>query len=232
MQKSARGLAAAATLTLTVGLALGSAPAMAAPHGHHATVASHGHAGEHGKAGSHGKGADHKFVNLQKKVVRDAARASRQIGTAVTDQRLAGLDVASVTAVQANAAADQAALQELGAAAAAATSTDDLKPVAATVKSFRQENYRITVNLLRRAADLSTQLAGATAADSNLDATAAEAALADAVAKAQAVVATDAKSVFAPIRADLAAAQAVVDDAATTDPTDPPAPTEPPTPTP
>ena len=225
MKMSPRGLAAAATLALTAGLALGSAPAMAAPHGHHATAAAHGHAGEHGKAGSHGKGADHKFLNLQKKVVRDAARTSWQIGKAVTDQRLAGLDVDSVTALQANAAADQSALQELAAAAAAATSTDDLKPVAATVKSFRKENYRIAVNLLRKAANLSTKLAAATAADPNLDTTAAEAALADAVTKAEAVIATDAKSVFAPIRADLAVAQAAVDAAATTDPTGAPGPT-------
>lgn len=205
MNRSARVLAAvvtAATLTLA-GPGLQTA-ASAKPHTHVAHVKG-GHA-----ALAKGDVA---------KVLRDIARTSKALDRSVRDNRVGTLADDVLAAVLANVEADKAALAELATAVSAPDSTVDASQVRRDLRQLRPENYVLSVNVLRKAARV------AAAATDNAEATA----LVDsAVATALTVTASSPKSLVRDARADLAAAQALLDaDADTTETTDPADPTDP-----
>jgi hypothetical protein len=208
MKRSARVLAAVvttATLTLA-GPGLQTA-ASAKPHT----------AGAHAKGG-HAAAAKGDVA----KVLRDIARTSKALDRTVRDNRVGTLADDVKAAVVLNVEADKAALAALGTAVSAPDSTVDLSQVRRDLHQLRPENYVLSVNVLRKAARV------AAAATDNAEATAL---VGSAVATALTVTASSPKSLLRDARADLAAAQALLDTTDTTDTTEPaptePAPTEP-----
>ena len=187
MKRTVRTLAAAmtaATLTLT-----GTA--------YTAAAAKPIHAGAHVKGG---KGAV--ASSDVRKVVRDIQRVKAQIGRAVTDRRIGGL--ADAASIGANAGLDIADLEALQSAATAADTTLDLKQVRRDVRSYRVENYRLVVNVVRHAAEV-----GAAATDAgNAEA---QALVASAVTTALTIRATSVKALLQDARVDLEAAEELLD---------------------
>jgi hypothetical protein len=187
MKRTVRTLAAAmtaATLTLT-----GTA--------YTAAAAKPIHAGTHVKGG---KGAV--ASSDVRKVVRDIERVKAQIGRAVSDRRIGAL--ADAASIGANAGLDIADLEALQSAATAADTTLDLKQVRRDVRSYRVENYRLVVNVLRHAAEV-----GAAATDAgNAEA---QALVASAVTTALTIRATSVKALLQDARVDLEAAEELLD---------------------
>jgi hypothetical protein len=187
MKRTVRTLAAAmtaATLTLT-----GTA--------YTAAAAKPIHAGAHVKGG---KGAV--ASSDVRKVVRDIERVKAQIGRAVSDRRIGGL--ADAASIGANAGLDLADLEALQSAATAADTTLDLKQVRRDVRSYRVENYRLVVNVLRHAAEV-----GAAATDvGNAEA---QTLVASAVTTALTIRATSVKALLQDARADLEVAEELLD---------------------
>lgn len=212
MNRSARVLAAVvttATLTLAGPGLQTAASAKPHPAGAHAKG---GHAAAAKGAAAQGGAA---------KVLRDIARTSRALDRTVRENRIGNLAADIQAAVVLNVEADKAALTALATAVSAPDSTQDLSQVRRDLHQLRPENYVLSVNVLRKAARV------AAAATDNAEATA----LVDsAVATALTVTASSPKSLLRDARADLAAAQALLDaDTDTTDTTEP-APTDPVTP--
>jgi hypothetical protein len=187
MKRTVRTLAAtmtAATLTLT-----GTA--------YTAAAAKPIHASAHVKGG---KGAV--ASSDVRKVVRDIERVKAQIGRAVSDRRIGAL--ADAASIGANAGLDIADLEALQSAATAADTTLDLKQVRRDVRSYRVENYRLVVNVLRHAAEV-----GAAATDAgNAEA---QALVASAVTTALSIRATSVKALLQDARVDLEAAEELLD---------------------
>ncbi len=87
------------------------------------------------------------------KLERDVARKVAQLERTVSEQRLRRVDPEHAATVVANVDADQAALEAL--ALPAETATTDATPasdVRAMLRTYRPENYRLAVNILRQAA--------------------------------------------------------------------------------
>jgi hypothetical protein len=137
-----------------------------------------------------------------RKVVRDIERVKAQIGRAVSDRRIGAL--ADAASIGANAGLDIADLEALQSAATAADTTLDLKQVRRDVRSYRVENYRLVVNVLRHAAEV-----GAAATDAgNAEA---QALVASAVTTALTIRATSVKALLQDARVDLEAAEELLD---------------------
>jgi hypothetical protein len=244
-------LAAATVAALTAGTIGIAAPAALAdpPAGTHGP-STHPHG-----PGTHGS---HQLTNAQRKVQREVTRKDAQLAKVSTFHSFGALSTDDAAAVTANITADQAALAALGDQAAAATTVDEVRTVAAQVHAVRPQVYLLAVSKVRQAdrfeakllaaqTTLTDLLAQATAL--GLDVTAVQTALDDAVATTTAagdlVLALTATSSHEDVQAALAAvadaAQAwstvaeqvetVLDAIGTsTDPTDPTDPTTPPTP--
>lgn len=209
MKRASRALAVAVT---TAALALtGQAVQAAASAKPHST-------------GAHAQGGHAKSAPADgdvRKVLRDIARLTAALDRNVKPSRIGMLPEDQQAAVLANVELDKQALADLAAAASAADTTLDLRQVRKDLRSVRPENYLLSVNVLRGAAEL------AEAAAANADA----AALVDsAVATALTVTATSPRSLVKEARADLAAAadllaadeeEADPETDPTTDPTDP-----------
>jgi hypothetical protein len=119
--------------------------------GVHTADAKPAHAGSHAKAEKAAKAKGGK--GAMTKLERDVARKVAQLGRTVSDQRLRRVDSEHATTVKENVAADQLALEAL--VAPAETTTTETAPatdVRATLKTYRPENYRLAVNILRQAA--------------------------------------------------------------------------------
>ena len=119
--------------------------------GIHTADAKPANAGSHAKAekGAKAKGGKGAMTQLE----RDVARKVAQLERTVSDQRLRAVDVVHAATVKENVAGDQAALAAL--VAAAGTTTTETTPAEgarATLKTYRPENYRLAVNILRQAA--------------------------------------------------------------------------------
>ena len=150
-------------------------------------------------SGAHAQGGKSDVAKSDiRKVVRAVERKKTQLGRTVRENRVRRLDDAG--AVLANVALDVADLDALLAAATAADAVVDLRQVRRDLRSFRVENYRIVVNILRHAQHLGATATGAGDA-------AASALVTEAVAAAGAVRATSPKS-------DLRAARALLKQAA------------------
>lgn len=158
--------------------------------------------------GSFGTGAVAKPSNDQRKVTHDIARLSTSLDRAVKPSRIGMLPEDQQTTLQTNVEADQLALETLGVAVLAADSTHDLRQVRRDLKKVRVVNYNHAVNSLRRALEMQAQLAA------HPDLTEAAGLVAGAVEKALTVTAASPKSLLKEIRADLSAAQALLDAAA------------------
>jgi hypothetical protein len=209
MKRTARTLAvvvATATLALT-GQALQST-ASAKPD----------HAGSHAKGGAgHGGGAAKAGAvkGDAAKVLRDIDRLSAALDRTVRANRIGTLAEDVQTKLHEGVDADKQALTDLAAAASAADSTLDLRQVRRDLRQLRPENYVLSVNVLRKAAELAEAAAADVEALALVD---------EAVATALTVNASSDKSLLREARASLAAAQALLDDEAdaTEDPaTDP-----------
>jgi hypothetical protein len=190
MNRSARTLAAVvATAALTlIGQALQTAASAKPDH-----VGSHALGGQAKGAAAQGGAA---------KVLRDIERTSKALDRTVRENRIGTLADEVQAAVVASVEADKLALAGLAVGVAAADSTLDLRQVRRDLHQVRPENYVLSVNVLRKAARV------AEAATDNAEATA----LVDsAVATALSVTASSPKSLLRDARADLAAAQAVLD---------------------
>jgi hypothetical protein len=177
--------------------------ALAKPH------ASHG-GGQAAHAGGHGK-ADVAKSDVRK-VLRDIDRVTHKLDRAVRSSRIGGLDQETQDALLANVEADKAGLAAIAATVTTAGDTTDLRQARRDLRTLREENYVLVVNVLRHAVHVGE------AATDDAEATA----LVDsAVAKALAVTASSPKADVKAARADLVAAQALLDDDAdATDDTD------------
>lgn len=154
-------------------------------------------------AGAHVKGGKGAVASSDvRKVVRDIERVKAQIGRAVSDRRIGGL--ADAAGIGANAGLDIADLEALQSAATAADTTLDLKQVRRDVRSYRVENYRLVVNVLRHAAKV-----GAAATD--LGNAEAQALVASAVTTALTIRATSARALLHDARTDLEGAAELLD---------------------
>ena len=116
--------------------------------GVHTADAKPAHAGTKAKAAKSEKAKGGKGALT--KLERDVARKVAQLEKTVSDQRLRRVDSAHAETVVANVDADQAALEAL--VAPADTTTTEATDVRATLKTYRPENYRLAVNILRQAA--------------------------------------------------------------------------------
>ena len=135
-------------------------------------------------------------------MLRDIERTSKALDRTVRENRIGTLADEVQAAVVASVEADKLALAGLATGVAAADSTLDLRQVRRDLHQVRPENYVLSVNVLRKAARV------AEAATDNAEATA----LVDsAVATALSVTASSPKSLLRDARADLAAAQALLD---------------------
>lgn len=117
------------------------------------------------------------------RLARDVERVKARLDRTVSPQRLAKLDDADADAVVGNVAADKLLLDGV---------TDR-----AELRTFRVENYRLVVNVLRKAAKVRSLAEGNAEAGVLVE---------SAVAKALDVTATDSKAEVKAARADLAAA--------------------------
>jgi hypothetical protein len=121
--------------------------------GVHTADAKPAHAGSHAKADKAAKAKSGK--GSTSKLERAVARKVAQLEGTVTDQRLRRVDQTLAGMVKLNVAEDVEALRLLVAPAdPAATETAPVTDVRATLKSYRPENYRLAVNILRQAAQL------------------------------------------------------------------------------
>jgi hypothetical protein len=124
--------------------------------GVHTADAKPAHAGSHAKAAKADKSAKAKGgKGAMTKLERDVARKVAQLGRTVSEQRLRRVDPDHATTVKANVAADQAELDALLTPTPAETTTTETTPatdVRATLRTYRPENYRLAVNILRQAA--------------------------------------------------------------------------------
>lgn len=186
MMRTARALAAvvaATALTLT-----GAHTADAKP--------AHAKSAPSEKAAKGGKGA-------MSKLEREVARKVAQLENTVSDQRLRRVPTEQSEVVKERVAADQEALRALVAPAPAepvAGETAEVTDVRAALKSYRVENYRLVVNILRKAATVGETTDAETAA------------LDEAVALALAITATSAKADVKDARAALEEAADLLED--------------------
>ena len=163
--------------------------------GVHTADAKPDRAGTHAKAEKSAKAEKAAKVKGGKsapevKLARDIARKVAQLGRTVSEKRLAKLDVDDAFVVVTNVEDDQAAVAQV-------TSRAELR-------TYRVENYRLVVNVLRKAAKL-----GAAALEAgNHEATAL---VDEASTVAVLVTATSPKSDLKPARAALAAASELLD---------------------
>ncbi|MGN6578350.1 MAG: hypothetical protein ACTHKG_21955, partial [Nocardioides sp.] len=211
MNRLSRALLAATTVTAVTVTGASFQTALAAP-----PSGSHGGQGAaHG--GGHGK-ADVAKSDVRK-VLRDIDRVTRKLDRAVRASRIDGLDQETQDALLANVEADKATLTALATTVSTDGDTTDLRQARKNLRDLREENYVLVVNVLRHAVHV-----GEAAAD-DAEATA----LVDsAVAKALAVTASSPKADVRAARADLVAAQTLLDDDADgTDETEPSTETEP-----
>jgi hypothetical protein len=213
MKRSARALAVVVT---TAALALTGQALQTSASAKPDSAGSHAKGG-HAKGGQ-GKGAAAQGASAT--VLRDIARTSAALDRTVRANRIGTLAEDVQAAVVANVEADKAALAALATAVSSPDSTQDLRQVRRDVRQVRPENYVQAVNVLRKAARV------AAAATDDAEATA----LVDsAVATALTVTASSPKSLLREARADLAAAQALLDtdEDGTDTTTEEPAPVEP-----
>jgi hypothetical protein len=174
--------------------------ALAAP-----TSGAHGtHGAAHG--GGHGK-ADVAKSDVRK-VLRDIERVTRKLDRAVRPARIDGLDQETQDALLANVDADKATLSELTTTVSTAGDTTDLRHARRDLRAMREENYVLVVNVLRHAVHVEEAAANDAEATALVD---------SAVAKALAVTASSPKADVRAARADLVAAQTLLDDADATE---------------
>lgn len=149
MKRTSRVLAAvvaATTLTFT---------------GVHTADAKPAHAGSHAKADKAAKAKSGKGGTS--KLERAVDRKVNQLEGTVTDQRLRRVDQTLGDLVKKNVADDVEALRALVAPVdPAATETVPVTDVRTTLKTYRPENYRLAVNILRQAAQLEQEPEGET----------------------------------------------------------------------
>lgn len=124
--------------------------------GVHTADAKPAHAGSDAKAQKADKPAKAKGGKASSsQLERAVTRKVNQLQNTVTDQRLRRVDDTLGDMVEANVAADVLALEALLAPVdPAATETAPVTDVRATLKTYRPENYRLAVNILRQAAQL------------------------------------------------------------------------------
>jgi len=118
--------------------------------GIHTADAKPGHAKGAKSEKASAKGGKGAMSNLE----RDVARKVAQLERTVSEQRLRRVDTGHAAIVVGNVDADQAALEAL-VAPPAPTATEETAPVTdvrATLRTYRPENYRLAVNILRQAA--------------------------------------------------------------------------------
>lgn len=150
--------------------------------GVHAADAKPAQAGSHVKAEKSAKAKAGKS-DAATRLARDVERVKARLDGTVSAQRLAKLDSADADAVVANVEADKLLLDGV---------TDR-----AELRTFRVENYRLVVNVLRKAAKVRSLAEGNAEAGALVE---------SAVAKALDVTATDSKAEVKAARADLVAA--------------------------
>ncbi len=125
--------------------------------GVHTADAKPAHAGSHAKAPKADKSAKAKGgKGATSKLERVVNRKVAQLERTVTDQRLRRVDTTLADLVKGNVAEDVLALEALVAPADPAA-TEEAAPatdVRATLKTYRPENYRLAVNILRQAAEV------------------------------------------------------------------------------
>jgi hypothetical protein len=160
-------LAAATVAALTAGTLGATAPAaLAKPpvdhgtHGHGTTTHGHGHA-DHG---------NHQLQKAQRKVQREITRKDRKLASVLTFHGFEVLGADDAATVSANVATDRATLAGLGEQAAAATTLDEVRAIAAQVKALNPATYLVAVNKLRHADAASNEAADLTASIADLSA--------------------------------------------------------------
>lgn len=124
--------------------------------GVHTADAKPAHAGSHAKAEKADKAAKAKGgKGSSSQLERAVARKVNQLEGTVTDQRLRRVDDTLAGTVKLNVEKDVEALEALVAPVdPAATEAAPVTDVRATLKTYRPENYRLAVNILRQAAQL------------------------------------------------------------------------------
>jgi hypothetical protein len=209
VNRLSRALLAATTVAAVTVTGASVETALAAPP----SGAHGGQGAAHG--GGHGK-ADVAKSDVRK-VLRDIERVTRKLDRAVRTSRIDGLDQADQDALIANVETDKATLDALATTVSTAGDTTDLRQARRDLRALREENYVLAVNVLRHAAHLGEATDDAEAL-----------ALVDsAVAKALAITASSPKADVKAARADLVAAQALLDDDADATETEPSPETEP-----
>jgi len=202
VNRLSRALLAAATVTAVSLTGASVETALAKPHASHGGQAAH--AAGHGKAGVAKSDA--------RKVLRDIARVTAKLDRAVRPARIDGLDeglaVGTQDALLANVEADKAGLATLATTVSTAGDTTDLRQARRDLRDLREENYVLVVNVLRHAAHVKEAAADDAEALALVD---------SAVAKALLVTAASTKADVKAARADLVAAQALLDDDADAD---------------
>lgn len=137
------------------------------------------------------------------KLEREVARKVAQLERTVSDQRLRRVDPLHVATVRTNVEADVDALEALVAPATTATATEETAPVTdvrATLRTYRPENYRLAVNILRQAAQAGETTDAETVA------------VDESVALALAITATSSKAQVKEARAALTEAADLLED--------------------
>lgn len=137
------------------------------------------------------------------KLEREVARKVAQLERTVSDQRLRRVDPLHVATVRTNVEADVDALEALVAPATTATATEETAPVTdvrATLRTYRPENYRLAVNMLRQAAQAGETTDAETVA------------VDESVALALAITATSSKAQVKEARAALTEAADLLED--------------------
>lgn len=166
--------------------------------GVHTADAKPDRAGTHAKAEKAAKAKGGK--SAETKIARDVARVQAQLDKATSEKRLEKLDGGHATTVRGNAQADSDALDAL-------LTQTDRKAVRTELRTYRVENYRLVVNVLRKAEKLRVAAAAEEAG--------VEVAPADILADVAAITATtpkaEAKPALKAARAALAATAELLD---------------------
>ena len=200
MKRTPRVLAAVVAATALTFTGVHTADAKPDRAGTHAKAEKSAKTEKAAKAKS-GKGA-------MSKLDREIARKVAQLERTVSEQRLRRVDPVHAAVVVENVEADQADLEALveapASTASTASTTEETAPVAdvrATLKTYRPENYRLAVNILRQAAK-----AGETTTEAET------LALDESVALALQITATSSKADVKAARAAFAEATALLED--------------------
>lgn len=154
-----------------------------------------------GPVAAHATQGESETARHQRQLLKTIDNVSDHLDRSVKPSRIDMLSATTQAGLVANVAADKAALGEVATAAQAVGSTLDLRQARTDVKELRPENYRLVVNVLRKAERL---LADATAGS------AAATALSAVVTEGLTVDASTERSVLRDLRADLKAAKDLV----------------------